>query len=171
MICIQNLYLDILKNSMKKYLKGIVAVAFIFVMAIALTGCGDKQNGGGSKTYSFPTASFIPSGMEYTGSGTIMYSMSNEKTKMADAYISGAKVEDVVAYVQTLKSKGLKKANAYTEEQNGFNEYGSYSWIGVNSDDTFSLSVTLSEDETDLNLVKGTYNLLISMSTENPYAE
>lgn len=158
---------------MKKYLKGIVAVAFVLVMVTLLTGCGSKENGGGTsgKKYEFPTASFIPSGMEYTGSGKIMYSMSNENTKMADAYISGAKVEDVVAYVQILKSKGLKNANAYKKEQTGFNEYGSYSWIGVNSNDTFSLSVTLSEDETDLNLVKGTYNLLISMSTENPYAE
>ena len=158
---------------MKKYLKGITAIVFMFVMAIALTGCGDKENSGGgtggNKSYSFPTASFIPSGMEYKGSGTIMYSMSNEKTKMADAYISGAKVEDVVAYVETLKSKGLKNANAYAEEQSGFNEYGSYSWVGVNNDNTFSLSVTLSDDETNLNLVKGTYNLLISMSTENPY--
>ena len=158
---------------MKKFLKGIVVVAFIFVMATALTGCGNNGNNGGTtgKKYDFPTASFIPSGMEYTGSGIIMYSMSNENTKMADAYISGAKVEDVVAYVQTLKSKGLKNANIYQEEQTEFNEYGSYSWVGVNNDDTFSLSVTLSDDETDLNLVKGTYNLLISMSTENPYAE
>ncbi|MDO5557945.1 MAG: hypothetical protein Q4G05_06930 [Clostridia bacterium] len=162
---------------MKKYLKGIVAVAFIFVMAIALTGCGDKQSGGGttggSKTYSFPTASFIPSGMEYTGSGKVMYSATKESIspKQAEVYVTGAKVEDVVAYVQTLKSKGLKNANAYKEEQTGFDKYGSYSWVGVNSDDTFSLSIALSEDETDLNLVTGTYNLFISMSTENPYAE
>ncbi|MDO5569075.1 MAG: hypothetical protein Q4G04_03075 [bacterium] len=160
---------------MKKYLKGILTVAFIFVIATILSGCSSKENGGenSNKKYDFPSASFIPSGMEYTGSGTIMYSSTNEKItpKQADVYISGAKVEDVVAYVQTLKAKGLKNANEYKEEQTGFNEYGSYSWIGVNSDNSFSLSVTLSSEETDLNLVEGTYNLLISLSDSNPYAE
>lgn len=164
---------------MKKIISILIVAILLVGGVFLLTGCGNNKTSEGgksnseSKTYSFPTASFIPSGMEYTGSGKIEYSSKNESItpKQADVYISNAKVEDVVAYVQTLKSKGLKNANAYKEEQTGFNEYGSYSWTGVNSDETFSLSIALSEDSTALNLVEGSYNLLISMSTENPFGE
>lgn len=166
---------------MKKYIKGILTIAFIFVMAITLTGCNDKENSGektigegkNNKTYTFPTASFIPSGVEYTGSGKIEYSSRNEEItpKYADAYVSNAKIEDVVSYVETLKSKGLHNANSYKEEQTGFDEYGSFSWVGTNDSEDFSISVTITEESTPLNLVDASYNLAIVMSNENPYAE
>ena len=161
---------------MRKNVKNIFAIAFVLMVAIILTGCGDKttpSKGKTNKDYAFPTANFIPSGMEYTGSGKIEYSSTNESSnpKVADAYISNATIEDAVAYVQKLKEKGLTNANKYREEQTGFDEYGSFSWVGVNSSETLCISVTLTEDSAPLNLVDGSYNLLITLTDVNIYGE
>lgn len=157
---------------MEKILKKLLTIVCVFVVVISLAGCGKNENGGttgGDNTKSFPTASFIPSDMEYTGSGKIVHSTKNESSspKVANVYYQNAKIEDVISYVDSLKSKGLTKANAYAEDQTGFDEYGSYSWVGVNSDDTFSISITITEEESaglDYN-----YNLSIYMANENPY--
>lgn len=163
---------------MKNYFKRMIGIAFVFIIAIVLTGCtnekidGDKVNGK-NKIYSFPVADFIPSGLEYNGSGKIEWSSKNEESipKYADLYVSTATIEDAVEYVQKLKLAGLHNANAYHEEQTGFDEWGSYSWVGVNSNENFSISVTLTEESTPLNLVDASYNLSIVMSDENPYGE
>ncbi len=163
---------------MKKNFKKLISLTFIFIIFLTLTGCGETENdrgttGGGNKNYAFPIADFIPSGMEYKGSGKIEWSSKKESAtpKYADAYVSNAKIEDVVAYVNDLKSKGLQKANAYAEDQTGFDEYGSFSWVGINDAGNFSISVTMTDESTKLNMVDASYNLAIVMSDENPYGE
>lgn len=163
---------------MKKILNLVIVVILLFTGIFVLAGCNNKENSNekkteSKKTYAFPVASFIPKNIEYKGSGKVEWSSKNEEItpKYADAYISNAKIEDVVSYVKDLKSKGLHNANAYKEEQTGFDEYGSYSWIGVNDSETFSISVTITEESTKLNLVDASYNLSIIMSDANPYGE
>lgn len=169
---------------MKNNIKKVFGLLLVIVLTIVITGCGntesagEKTSGGSNKSggktsYTFPTASFIPSGVEYKGTGKLLFSTKNENSnpKYADAYISGATIEDVVAYVQTLKSKGLHNANAYKEEQTDFDEWGSFSWVGTNDAEDFSISVTLTTDTTELSLVDGSYNLSIAMSDDNPYGE
>lgn len=159
---------------MKNYFKGILTIAFIFIVTITLTGCGNNSTSGAhKKNYSFPTADFIPNDIKYEGSGKIEWSSKNETStpKYADVYVSNAKIEDVITYVEKLKSKGLHNANAYREEQTGFDEYGSFSWVGINDSENFSISVTMTEDSTKLNLVDASYNLSIVMSDANPYGE
>ena len=151
-------------------MKKIFTITFILAMIILITGCGSEKSEG---NYNFPVASFIPSGMEYQGSGKIEWSSKNEEItpKYADAYISNAKIEDVINYVKDLKSKGLHNANAYHEEQTDFDEYGSFSWVGVNDAENFSISITMSTETTPLSLVDASYNLSIVMSDANPYGE
>ncbi len=167
---------------MKKYLKGILTITFIFVSAIALTGCGNNENGenndGGNKSggnsKTFPTANFIPNYAKYTGSGSIVIATKNESStpKNAVIYIDNATLEDVLSYVSTLKSNGLKNANSAKAEQSGFNEWGTYSWVGVTNDNSFSVSITLNEEDDSSKDIDGNtvnYNLSLSLSDSNPY--
>lgn len=73
---------------MRKFLKGILTITFIFIMAIVLTGCGNNENGetnnGGNKSgensKTFPTANFIPSYAKYDGNGNIVVATKNESS-------------------------------------------------------------------------------------------
>lgn len=166
---------------MKKYFKGILTIAFVFIVAIALTGCGnnkDGNNGGenksGGSSKSFPTANFIPSYAKYDGSGSIVIATKNESStpKNAVIYIDNATLEDVLSYVDALKSNGLKNANSAREEQSEFNEWGTYSWVGVTNDNLFSISITLTEEDDSTKDIDGNivnYNLSLSLSDSNPY--
>ena len=168
---------------MKKYLKVVLAVTFVFLFAVTLTGCGNTENSkensggvtaGGGKEKSFPTANFIPSYAKYEGSGKIVVATKNESStpKNAVIYIDNATLEDVLSYVNVLKSNGLKNANLVKEEQTGFNEWGTYSWVGVTSDNSFSVSITLNEEDDSTKDIDGNtvnYNLSLSLSDSNPY--
>ena len=164
---------------MKKYLKGILTIAFVFVIAIALTGCGNNENGGtgggnetGGNGKSFPTASFIPNYAKYSGKGTVIQALKNESStpKTASVHYDDATLEDVLSYVNTLKSNGLSNANPLVEEQTSY-EDGEYYWTGVTSDDSFSVTITLTEEDGTKTIdgKKVNYNLYISMANENPY--
>ena len=149
-----------------------LVILLAVVMCFALTGCGNNETEGkglDANDKSFPTAGFIPSGMEYTGSGKIVRVTKNESSEpqVANVYYQNAKIEEVISYVDSLKSKGLTNANSYAEEKTGFDEYGSYSWVGVNADDTFSISITITEEENEV--LDYNYNLSINMANENPY--
>ena len=156
---------------MKRSLKIITSITFILMIFVIVSGCG-KEKAENNKEYTFPVASFIPSGIEYKGEGKIEWSSLNESSspKYADAYVSNATIESVVSYVQDLKTKGLHNANEYKEEQSGFDEWGSFSWVGTNDAENFSISVTMTNESTKLNLVDASYNLSIVMSDDNPYA-
>ena len=162
---------------MKKYLNKILTIAFVFVIAVVLTGCEKNEgNGDGNKTNgndkSFPTASFIPSYSEYSGKGTIVQTLKNEKStpKTASVHYDGATLEDVLTYVSTLKSNGLSNANPLMAEQTSY-EDGEFYWTGVTSDDSFSITITLTEEDGTKTIdgKKVNYNLYISMANENPY--
>ena len=153
-------------------MKKLVALLLALTMVFALAACGESGNPPfGGKTFAFPESEFVPDWAAYTGSGKIVFTdteNTNLENRGINTYIDGATLDDVKVYVSMLKEKGLTYA-AFAEEKLEMDEWGSMSWYGVNSDKNFTVSLTLTDEDEEINDIlyeTGThkYNLHIQVA-------
>lgn len=146
----------------------VLLLVLVMVFALAACGGGEAASGAteepdasqasasgnaGGKTFAFPKSEFVPDWAAYTGSGEIVFTdteNTNLENRGVNTYIDGATLDDVKAYVAMLKEQGLTYA-AFAEESLEMDEWGSMSWYGVNGDKSFTVSLTLTDEASEIN--------------------
>lgn len=153
---------------------------------------GEENNGGEStvnedkmapKTFTWPTESYTPEKMKWTGAGAITNVKQEEykvgKFRMA-VYFDDATLDEVSAYIDMLKADGFTYWSKYNSaepalEFTGLENSRMYIWYGLASDGRFiEISIYEKEKTGDYrndfgNYVDFSYNLHISLYPEKPY--
>ena len=153
---------------------------------------GEENNGGESsgnedqmapKTFTWPTESYTPEKMKWTGAGAITNVKQEEykvgKFRMA-VYFDDATLDEVSAYIDMLKADGFTYWSKYNSaepalEFTGLENSRMYIWYGLASDGRFiEISIYEKEKTGDYrndfgNYVDFNYNLHISLYPEKPY--
>lgn len=150
---------------MKKFLKRFMTIAFVFVMAIALTGCGKESNNGGETTggnnseeagKGWPTdVSYVPN-IKYDGKGTIVDTKENAWKDQYMIYIKGADLKSANAYVDKLYDNGYTVLNMFSDEGKYLKQpkKDNHFKMGYgNADGLLNVQVNLHDGRDDYNLV------------------
>ncbi len=122
---------------------------------------GGKENN--TKTYEWPSA---VNEIKWTGAGKIVgiNELAGSSKGEVWIYIDTATLDEVGAYIEMLKGRGISYHGMDEEPALAF-EYGEYSWAGASN----SLRITLLEEPDTTAAADGKYQLKIAVYTEVDY--
>ncbi len=128
---------------------------------------GNTNNSGGeennTKTYAWPSS---VDEIKWTGAGKIVgiNELAGSSKGEVWIYIDTATLDEVGAYIEMLKGRGIKYHGEGEEPALAF-EYGEYCWAGASN----SLRITLLEEPDTTAAADGKYQLKIVVYTEVDY--
>ena len=100
---------------MKRNLKIILSIAFMFVIAITLTGCGSEGETKVSGKDWPSGVSYIPN-LPYEGKGSIVEFKEDKELEEYSIYINGATLDSANEYIQKLYDNGWTKMNMFSDD-------------------------------------------------------
>lgn len=183
-------------------MKKLFALLLVLTMGVILTACGggngkpssggttqpdtsqaapdsskdNKEKNANTPALSWPSADYITPGMEYTGTGEVLFvqnlpaaGMNGGELESTFVYINGGDWDSVKAYVDALKADGFAWYSKVDMPEPEFEfSYGTYTWYGEADGGARFITVTLTEEAVEYGGI-GLCNLTVDMLNGNLY--